>query len=59
MKDGTVWQLPLSLAGPVMIVECGSCHPQAGAYPFSRPEDEALPAPQRMHVMLQVEAAAP
>ena len=27
---------------------------QAGAYPFSRPEDERLPAPQRMHVMLQV-----
>jgi serine/threonine-protein kinase SRK2 len=25
----------------------------AGAYPFSRPEDERLPAPQRMHVMLQ------
>jgi serine/threonine-protein kinase SRK2 len=25
----------------------------AGAYPFSRPEDETLPAPQRMHVMLQ------
>jgi ectoine hydroxylase-related dioxygenase (phytanoyl-CoA dioxygenase family) len=32
---------------------CAACL-QAGAYPFSRPEDERLPAPQRMHVMLQV-----
>lgn len=25
----------------------------AGAYPFSRPQDEKLSSPQRMHVMLQ------